>query len=64
MLTFLASLLLPGLFMQTDRGNMAAAGENTAVIVGEGAESDEEAKLQMLKGELAVSMLACSLNLR
>lgn len=34
---------------------MTAARENTAVNVVEGAERDEEAKLQMLKGELAVS---------
>lgn len=35
---------------------MTAASESNAVNVGEGAESDEEVKLQMLKGELAVSL--------
>lgn len=35
---------------------MTAARENTAVNVGERAESDEEAKLQMLKGKLVVTL--------
>lgn len=39
---------------------MTAASENTGVTVGRGAEGDEEAKLQVLKGKLAVSLLACS----
>lgn len=39
----------------------AAANENMTVNVGEGAESDEEAKLQILKGKITVSRLACSL---
>ena len=39
----------------------AAADENMPVDVGEGAQSDEEAKLQILKGKSTVSRLACSL---
>lgn len=54
-MSFLARLFLSGHFMQLDRNNMTAANGHTSVDVGEGAESDEEAKLQMLKGELAVS---------
>lgn len=39
---------------------MAAAGESIAVDVGENAESDDDAKLQTFKGELAWQ-LACLL---
>ncbi|XP_070842837.1 transmembrane protein 242 [Chaetodon trifascialis] len=37
---------------------MTAARENTAVSVGEGAESDEEVKLQMLKGAAFLTTVA------
>lgn len=56
---FLAALFLSGHFTQLDRNNMTAADGNTTVDV-EGAESDGEAKLQVLKGESALSSLACS----